>query len=452
MVVERHSSSDSTDSTPSANRDTDAFPIGFQTSRCYSSDDVATINKLTEQNSTNNLMEGLVGSPVSFCRHDRSENECPGSPLTRAFAKNEWWLIAGEDVDFGDEYDILGEGSISVVFKAQLDGEVVAVKVLRTDHDGARDEAGLPCYGLDLRDELSFFQSSRQHPNILEFKGAGSVFCMGSVVPFIAYEFLAGSVEDLINQRAMEQGGDWQPPKELGLSWSQQLFSALKYLHTCDTPYAHRDLKPANLLLSADLETLKLADFSLATPLRRRSLCEEDCTTIPSLAGSFRYMAPEVAKRVPFDLAPADVYSATITAWSLIHGRRPYDTIRDAKNALSCVCGGLRPVVKDDKLRKVLEVGWNMDPRLRPSAEEMEALFAKLGSKKTWSQKIFSKVKKTMARTRSSVTSLGGSREASPTRAGSSRESSPLKGSGSPLRGVASPLGFMIRRSTSSEL
>ena len=41
------------------------------------------------------------------------------------------------------------------------------------------------------------------------------------------------------------------------------MFRALEYLHGRARPMVHRDVKPANLLLAADLETLKLADFGV---------------------------------------------------------------------------------------------------------------------------------------------------------------------------------------------
>ena len=59
----------------------------------------------------------------------------------------------------------------------------------------------------------------------------------------------------------------WVPPSLLALSWSSQLALALEHLHGGDEPIAHSDVKLANLLVTADLQTLKLTDFSVSMPV-----------------------------------------------------------------------------------------------------------------------------------------------------------------------------------------
>ena len=68
------------------------------------------------------------------------------------------------------------------------------------------------------------------------------------------------------------QAAAWRPPLARALRHAAQMFRALEYLHGRAPPLVHRDVKPANLLVTADLETVKLGDFgvtfSAATRLR----------------------------------------------------------------------------------------------------------------------------------------------------------------------------------------
>ena len=57
----------------------------------------------------------------------------------------------------------------------------------------------------------------------------------------------------------------WRPPFARALRHAAQMFRALEYLHGRAPPVVHRDVKPANLLVTADLETLKLGDFGVTS-------------------------------------------------------------------------------------------------------------------------------------------------------------------------------------------
>ena len=53
----------------------------------------------------------------------------------------------------------------------------------------------------------------------------------------------------------------WHPKEKYVLSWGKQLFAALACLHGADL--IHRDVKPANVLVTHDLQALKLIDYGL---------------------------------------------------------------------------------------------------------------------------------------------------------------------------------------------
>ena len=68
------------------------------------------------------------------------------------------------------------------------------------------------------------------------------------------------------------QAAAWRPPLARALRHAAQMFRALEYLHGRAPPLVHRDVKPANLLVTADLETLKLGDFGVTSSAATRPL------------------------------------------------------------------------------------------------------------------------------------------------------------------------------------
>eukprot|EP00961_Rhodomonas_salina_P179702 2424997-Rhodomonas_salina.1 len=198
--------------------------------------------------------------------------------------------VPSDRLEFG-EYKVIGQGSIADVVVADMHQRgTVAVKIMRTTASAE-----------DFVRELEVVTSRFKHPNIMEFIGAGTMKYGGSVLPMIVYEHSSGSVHDLFLSKASTKG--WKPPRALALSWCHQLLTALSFLHNRAAAFAHRDIKPANLLVSEDLQTLKLADFSCAIPII-------SAVDLPPISGSPRYMAPEVVGKEPYSLPKADVFSA----------------------------------------------------------------------------------------------------------------------------------------------
>ena len=53
---------------------------------------------------------------------------------------------------------------------------------------------------------------------------------------------------------------------EMTVHFFRQILAGVEYLHTQN--YAHCDLKPENILFDGDLQTIKLIDFGLCTPIK----------------------------------------------------------------------------------------------------------------------------------------------------------------------------------------
>lgn len=80
----------------------------------------------------------------------------------------------------------------------------------------------------------------------------------------------------------------------------------------------HRDVKPENVLITADGEHVKVADFGLA-----RAVTEVTSTTTGTILGTVAYLAPEVIATGGCD-ARTDLYAVGILAYEMLTGALPH--------------------------------------------------------------------------------------------------------------------------------
>jgi eukaryotic-like serine/threonine-protein kinase len=198
----------------------------------------------------------------------------------------------------------LGAGGMSTVFLAQdtVLERPVAVKLL-AEHL-ADDEAFVARF---QREALS--AARLQHPNVVQ------VFDYGldetSHRHFIVMEFVDGpSCADLLRDR-----------KQLEIEETVRIVRdachGLDYAHRAGV--VHRDVKPGNLLLSAESETTKLADFGIAKAAEQTRI-----TQVGSVLGTAAYLSPEQAHGD--EAGPrSDTYSLGVCAYQLLTGRLPHE-------------------------------------------------------------------------------------------------------------------------------
>jgi serine/threonine-protein kinase len=199
---------------------------------------------------------------------------------------------------------VVGEGAAAVVYRAHdpAIGRTVAVKVLKSEH------------GVD-EDYLARFQREAQsaglisHPNIVTIYDAGRV----DGRPFITMEFL----DEKSLAEIMADGAEL-PLKRI-LSIGMQLASALDHAHAHGI--VHRDIKPENILVLKGGETVKLADFGIAS-LQRSDDVERIHTG--TILGTPRYMSPEQATSRATD-GRSDLFSLGAILYELLSGRRAFD-------------------------------------------------------------------------------------------------------------------------------
>ncbi|KAM1249066.1 hypothetical protein ACFX2I_031793 [Malus domestica] len=100
----------------------------------------------------------------------------------------------------------------------------------------------------------------------------------------------------------------------------QGLAHALSYLHhDCSPPIVHRDITVNNVLLESDFE-VRLSDFGIAR------LLSTDSSNWTDIAGSFGYIAPELAYTMRVT-DKCDVYSFGVVALEVMMGRHPGDML-----------------------------------------------------------------------------------------------------------------------------
>jgi serine/threonine protein kinase len=222
----------------------------------------------------------------------------------------------------------------------------------------------------DLGNEISLMATIR-HPNIILFFGA----CFQVSPPVILLEYCPGGNLESRMIRAFSEGAKPQdritPAQKF--KYAIELARGMTFLHRCTIPIIHRDLKPQNVLIS-ESDTLKITDFGLAKYIPHKNKFLEDKFTMTGETGSYRYMAPEVFRHEPYNQA-VDVYSYSLIMFWLFSGVRPFASISDPIRAVKhAALENGRPslnLIKDLKVRSILERGWAAEPDNRPTFSQI---------------------------------------------------------------------------------
>ena len=101
---------------------------------------------------------------------------------------------------------------------------------------------------------------------------------------YLAFELCRGTFQDLIEDNCIK------PASNIGSPWEslRQIVKGVQHLH--QHRIVHRDIKPANILVSADGNELKLADFGLCRFVKN----ERGESSGLTKCGTPGWMAPEM--------------------------------------------------------------------------------------------------------------------------------------------------------------
>lgn len=146
---------------------------------------------------------------------------------------------------------------------------------------------------------------------------------------------------------------DWRAKKYL---ISLGIAMGMDYLHSIG--YSHRDLKPENILLN-DLYLPIISDFGISKQFSESDIME-------TIAGTPRYLAPEVLRGEPYD-SSCDVYSYSILLLELMSDKILQEQIGFYK-FITEVTSGKRPAFPpymDERIKKLISSCWDDNPRQR---------------------------------------------------------------------------------------
>mmetsp|Transcript_23725 Transcript_23725/g.23499 ORF Transcript_23725/g.23499 Transcript_23725/m.23499 type:complete len:356 (-) Transcript_23725:21-1088(-) len=144
------------------------------------------------------------------------------------------------------------------------------------------------------------------HPNIAKLH---KIYESHSHIHLIM-DYIPGST---LLQRIISKG---PLSEEKSIKFIEKLLKVLRYLGSKNI--VHRDIKPENILMADDNDdtNFKLIDFGLACVVSGK---------LTASCGSPGYVAPEILRKIPYDLK-VDVFSAGIILFILLSGRSPFST------------------------------------------------------------------------------------------------------------------------------
>lgn len=206
---------------------------------------------------------------------------------------------------FAGRYRIIkqiGRGGMADVYLAKdliLDGEEVAVKVLRTNYQ--TDPIAVARFQREAR-----AMADLDHPHIVRITDIGEE----DGQQYLAMEYVAG----LDLKRYIKE--HYPLSNEEAVRIMGQILLAMRLAHA--KGIIHRDLKPQNILLTPD-GTAKVTDFGIAVAFAETSLTQTN-----SMLGSVHYLSPEQARGSKATVQ-SDIYAMGIIFFEMLTGHIPYD-------------------------------------------------------------------------------------------------------------------------------
>jgi serine/threonine protein kinase len=161
---------------------------------------------------------------------------------------------------------------------------------------------------LHLRLDIEIkIMKSLDHPNIIKFYDV--LYSDNKEYIFIILEYCEnGDFSKLVNSHKTENENKIK-------YYMKQLRDGLEYLR--NNNIVHRDLKPKNILITNNMDVLKIADFGFAKNV------VDDCSLMDTLCGSPLYMAPEILNKKQYNIS-SDLWSVGVILYEMVYHKYPY--------------------------------------------------------------------------------------------------------------------------------
>jgi serine/threonine-protein kinase len=212
----------------------------------------------------------------------------------------------------------IGEGGMANIYLARHDllKRPCAVKLLKparaTDEMVARFEREVQ------------LASTLSHPNVVEIYDYGR---SAEGLFYYAMEYLEGInlAESIANEAKLHDGAI---PVPRAVHILRQLCAGLAAAHAAGL--VHRDVKPENIMIcrrGGEPDVVKILDFGMVKKVDTGH--SRNLTRGLRILGTPLYMAPECLRN-PADVdARADIYAVGAVAWTMLSGRKLFETADD---------------------------------------------------------------------------------------------------------------------------
>lgn len=304
----------------------------------------------------------------------------------------------GDTVKVEDGGSVLGEGTYGTVYRGEMDGAAVAIKVIKAWKGKSNDR-------LSTKRTAAEEQHAREIRRLTELSFGHVVQCYGvsqsdeSSDLHLVTECLDGG--SLHQNLARAREADVEVSETSFLSIGLHIAKGLRHIQN---RYIHGDLKPHNVLLNTgiiidhdkgvgwfpSLMVAKVADFGMSRRLNsdQRRLAKSTVEFGDKAFGSWGYLAPELfkgAQGLDDDaLKAVDIFAFGVLLYEMLSGMEPWaheGVVNPMHLCWLVVREKRRPhwgtrIIKEE-YRELVEKCWDDDSACRPTALELSDCFGR---------------------------------------------------------------------------